>query len=192
VSFSPCHMMNRGYCPVCLDSEQNTCRWAAGKETLSALRIFCLNLKLLNRPAVKKLPVTGKAGGARFANPQSNAARLPLPIRTEYRTERAPDCRVRYSCGRLLPTPSLAKRAHRSPMLLLDRPRPPPRPTVLCSDRRAPVDLCQGPHPFRLVARAVDHGGKIQIGDGNLSAADQTRGAEMAHRESEPCRLVLS
>jgi hypothetical protein len=38
------------------------------------------------------------------------------------------------------------------------------------------VDLCLGAHPFRLVARAVDRGGKIQIGGENLSAAEQTRG----------------
>src|SRR5260370_41290539 len=75
--------------------------------------------------------------------------------------------------------PSLVKRAHRSPMLLPDRPRPPqwftsthcpsPRP----KGASGPV---LGAHPFQLVARAIDHGGKIEIGGRNLSAADQTSG----------------
>jgi len=117
-----------------------------------------------------------------------------FPCRYRPYRESAPTVRYAIPNNVRLPSsdPSFVKRAHRSPMFLPDRPRPrngSPRPTVLCSDRRVPVYLCQAAHPFQLVARAVDHGGKIKIGGGNLSAADQTRGAEMAQREGEPRKV---
>jgi hypothetical protein len=58
VSFSRCHMMNRGVALSGLTASEIRAAGAAGKETMWALRIFCLHLKLLNITDMKKLPVT--------------------------------------------------------------------------------------------------------------------------------------